>query len=147
MNNYLRGTGRTTRMLEHAKRLEAEGKTVCVVMAGHGGVNLTKKLLGKSSKIFVFSATGCDFRWDTMRPWGAGTNTVVLVDHYAIEQHFADVLEMLHRYDAPREPVVYQYDSNPGDLGTIKRMIEESRGSQSVQLLPIDGTPDKSGVH
>jgi len=36
-----------------------------------------------------------------MRLIGAHPNCVVLVDHHAIEDRFARVLEMLHAYDEP----------------------------------------------
>lgn len=43
-----------------------------------------------------------NFDWQTMTLVGAHPNCVVLVDHYAIEQTWSRMLEMLHRFD-PKE--------------------------------------------
>ncbi len=90
-------------MLEDAKAKALSGRAVYVIaanerdrcrmehMLGHGGLNLGVKVETPRSM--------GNFDWGLMRPSYAHPNCVVLVDHYVIEQHFAAVLEMLHRYD------------------------------------------------
>jgi hypothetical protein len=96
-----RRTGRTTRMLEEAKRLDAEGKAVYIVVANQREVDRILDLLGPdypSIKAETVSSL-CNFHWEDMRLRGAHPNCVVLADHYAIESQFGMMLDMLHRFD------------------------------------------------
>jgi hypothetical protein len=100
-----RGTGRTTRMLELAKSLDAQGRAVYVVVA-EGTVGLAReKLAGTSVKVesTAFVANG-NFNLETMTLRGAHPRCVVLVDHWVIERRYPAMLAELHRYDAdPRQ--------------------------------------------
>jgi len=42
--------------------------------------------------------------WENMRMTGAHPNCVLLVDHFAIESKFSQILAMLHRFDAVDDP-------------------------------------------
>ncbi|OFV82548.1 MAG: hypothetical protein A2Y78_11265 [Acidobacteria bacterium RBG_13_68_16] len=96
----LRQTGRTTRMLEHAKRLEAEGQVVYVLTASERQADALRAQLGPETSIQVTPlACVIRLRWDTLQIEGAPPNCVVLVDHYVIETRFGKMLEMLHAYD------------------------------------------------
>lgn len=106
MNNALqklRGTGRTTRMLEHAKKLAREGRAVYVIADNTNDARRLQMLCGEPNLGIKFETPRSpgNFDWEQMRLVGAHPNCVVLVDHYAIEDRFARVLEMLHAYDEP----------------------------------------------
>ena len=99
----LRGTGRTTRMLAEAKTLARSGRAVYIIAANRQHAILLERALGNERielgiKVEPPSSPG-NFDWESMRLRGAHPNCVVLADHYAIETHFAKVLEMLHRFD------------------------------------------------
>jgi len=103
MDDALRQTGRTTRMLEEAKALSTQGRAVYVVAANQHHAKQLACSLGKEwngqIKIETEGSLG-NLDWETLTLRGAHPNCVVLIDHYAIESRFARVLEMLHRYDA-----------------------------------------------
>lgn len=105
----VRRTGRTVRMLAEAEKLSREGIAVYVV-AGHGKhAAILRGLLEPGSRVKIETSGGLgNLCWASMRLIGAHPNCVVLVDHYAIEQRFAPMLEMLHRFDEP-------LDSSSGD--------------------------------
>ena len=98
----LRGTGRTTRMLEQARKLEAEGKAVYIIAANAEQAAHLRHLLrldeGQTS-IKVECPAPRTFIWETLTLLGAWPNCVVLVDHYAIESRYTRLLRELHRYD------------------------------------------------
>jgi hypothetical protein len=97
----LRYTGRTTRMLEHAKKLDREGRAVYVVVANMNEILRVERLLGADIggiKVETETSLG-NLDWQTMRMLGAHPNCVVLVDHFVIESRFAKALAMLHAYD------------------------------------------------
>jgi len=97
-----RGTGRTTRMIEHAKRLQAEGRAVYVIAANADHARMLRGMLPDDTTISVDTPESCgNFHWPTMMLRGAHPNCAVLVDHYAIESRFAPMLAMLTAYDAP----------------------------------------------
>lgn len=102
MNDPKRGTGRTTRMLAHAKQLEASGRAVYIIASDHQHAGNLRRLLPEETGIKVETpATAGNFDWQTLALRGAHPNCVVLVDHYAIESHFARMLRMLTAYDLP----------------------------------------------
>lgn len=104
-----RQTGRTTRMLEHAKQLAAQGKAVYVIAANKQHADQLAVALGGERMgvdigdgIKVETPESCsNFDWHTMSLRGAHPNCVVLVDHFAIERRFSRILEALHAYDLP----------------------------------------------
>lgn len=97
----LRGTGRTTRMLEHAKKLAREGRAVYVIADNTEDARRLQMHCGEPSLGIKFETplTLGNFDWEQMRIRGAHPNCVVIVDHHAIEDRFARVLAMLHAYD------------------------------------------------
>jgi len=102
----MRATGRTTRMLADAKAKALEGRAVYVIAANEAERRRMKEILGNGGeslgiKVETPNSPG-NFHWPSMRLVGAHPNCITLVDHFAIEQHFASVLEMLHRYDDTR---------------------------------------------
>ena len=112
----LRGTGRTTRMLEHAKKLAREGRAVYVIADNTRDMRRLEILCGESKLGIKFEtpSTPGNFEWEAMRLRGAHPNCVVLVDHWAIESKFARVLEMLHAYDEPSAEESNTQISNSG---------------------------------
>lgn len=95
----MRQSGRTTRMLEDARRLSREGRAVYVIAAnGQHAATLRGELNDKSISVETVHTLG-NFDWVTMSLRGAHPNCCVLVDHYAIESRFSLMLEMLKRYD------------------------------------------------
>lgn len=96
-----RASGRTTRMLEHAKKLSAEGRAVYVVADNQREVNRLTIQLGADNhgiKVETPESLG-NLDWQRMTLKGAHPNCAVLVDHHAIEDRFGEILRMLHAYD------------------------------------------------
>lgn len=97
----LRGTGRTTRMLEHAKRMAGLGQTVYVIAVDARDARRLEMLIGAPELgINVMPGLSAE-EWDRLAVTGASLDSAVLVDHHAIEARYARQLEMLHAYDAP----------------------------------------------
>ena len=101
----LRGSGRTTRMLEHAAELAKEGRAVYVVLASgaHRKVvmEMFTSMYGEDTLGIKFEVADMlpELDWNTLTFRGAHPNTVVLVDHFVIERRYSHILDMLHRYD------------------------------------------------
>jgi hypothetical protein len=105
----LRGTGRTTRMVEEAVNLASQGKSVLVVFEDHCHVKqfLVVDHNGRcrhNRNIQVVLAKSQRFDAKTLRIVDAGVNAMVLVDHHVIEKRLHGHLEMLHRFDRPPAP-------------------------------------------
>ena len=102
----LRRTGRTTRMLEHAKRLAAEGRKVRVVTDNYNETRRLEALFGHPDLYVRFETLlyPGEFDWARMQFTTRTRSEVVLVDHYAIERHLSRALAMLHAYDEPPAP-------------------------------------------
>lgn len=102
MDDAKRATGRTTRMLDHAKRLEAQGRAVYVIAAHAQHAKMLQQLLPSETSIKVETPDSCgNFDWFTLSLRGAHPRCAVLVDHFAIESKFARMLQMLTAYDLP----------------------------------------------
>ena len=95
-------------MLEEAKRLSAEGKRVCVMAANYSQADGFRRILFdmysrdglKSLKPpKVESVLHDSWSWHEGRVTGLHHDTVYLIDHWAIEQRYAKILEELHRFD------------------------------------------------
>lgn len=102
----LRRTGRTTRMLEHAKQLALAGRAVYVIADNERDLRRLEIECFKTGEPnlgikFETQQSLGTFDWEQMRLIGAHPNCVVLVDHHAIEDKYARILEMLHAYDEP----------------------------------------------
>lgn len=99
----MKRTGRTTRMLKEAEAAALKGEAVYVVGATKQHTEDMKKIFGKQKaeelgiKFETFKTV--DVNWIDRSLQNAHPNCKVLVDHYAIESHFAPILEELHRYD------------------------------------------------
>lgn len=94
-----RGTGRTTRMLEEARRLADEGKAVYVVAANGEYASRFKEILNTRS-IVVLSMMDGAFSWRDCGVRDAHPGSVVLIDHYAAERRVEDLEALLVK---PRE--------------------------------------------
>ena len=101
-------TGRTTRMLGHALFFARAGRAVYVVAADPGHAEVMREQVQVMSGItdkeplgikFETATSLGNFDWDTLTLIGGHSNCEVLVDHFAIEQRFSRVFEMLHRFD------------------------------------------------
>lgn len=111
---FERGTGRTTRMLLHAIRLKREGRPVYVISADISQARVLFNMLcdmlpedvnrsNSALEIYGIKIKTSDvpwqFNWRTLSIRGVEKDCVVLVDHFAIESHFALMLDMLTAYD------------------------------------------------
>ena len=104
MTTDKRQTGRTTRMLEHARELSDHRRAVYVVAANERHAAQLRKQLGDEPhgiKVETEDSLG-NLDWQTMTMRNAHPNCVLLVDHYVIESHFGRVIEMLTRYDVEK---------------------------------------------
>jgi hypothetical protein len=94
-------------MLEEAKRLSTEGKRVCVMAANYRQSDDFRRMLfrgaagaiPKNYEIKVESVCHDSWSWGERRVEGLHHDTVYLIDHWAIEQRYAKILEELHRFD------------------------------------------------
>jgi hypothetical protein len=93
-------------MLEEAKRLSVEGKRVCVMAANYSHADYFRRMLFRgvagairNYEIKVESVCHDSWSWGEGRVEGLHHDTVYLVDHWAIEQRYAKILEELHRFD------------------------------------------------
>lgn len=102
-NDDQRRTGRTSRMLAEAKALARQGRAVYVLAATPADAKRLERMAGADGAglgIRYESIDGLDnLDLEQMRLTGAHPNTVVLIDHHAIEMRFSAVLQMLRRYD------------------------------------------------
>lgn len=107
--NYLefekrqRQTGRTTRMIEEAKKLAKEGKQVYVIVNDpREGKALKERHKIPADAWVVFTTfedvPGYDYRRGVV-PNSNPDRVAVLVDHYAIEMRFGAMMRLMHRYD------------------------------------------------
>lgn len=116
---YLRASGRTTRMLEAAIQEAEAGRAVYVIAADSRQKVMLEHRLDQLLKMkiprrkgeqplhgermgiqFDTPESAANFSWETLRLMGMHPNCVVLVDHYAIEERFKKILETLHRFDS-----------------------------------------------
>ncbi len=93
-----RRTGRTSRMLDEAKRLASDGVPVTVIASTHSHANVMRAQCHGYAIEFLSFGCVLNFDWQEMRFRG-DRETVVLVDHHVIERAFSRILEMLHRFD------------------------------------------------
>jgi len=99
-------------MLKHAVNLARAGRAVYVIADNKRDAERLTNLLHEmippgvhgprilGIKVETPDTIG-DFNWDSMRTPTAHPNCVFLVDHHAIEDRYAKLLEMLHAYDKP----------------------------------------------
>jgi hypothetical protein len=95
-----RQTGRTFRMMAEAKRLQELGHKVYIIVPFLDyGRELRHVYKVHPSISFETFDTFDSFNPATGRLYLAHQNCRVLIDHAAIEQNFAYLLEQLHRFD------------------------------------------------
>jgi hypothetical protein len=102
MSDKLRQTGRTTRMMQEAKRIAEAGRAVYVMAANeqHRRTLLSEFPDAGSLGIKVETPDSLpNFDWRRLHSPGAHPNCVFLVDHFAIESQFPALIEMLRRYE------------------------------------------------
>lgn len=90
-------------MLLEAIAKAREGRAVYVVAANESEARRMRNLLGPEGQLLGIkvetSSELTNLDWFSMRLKGAHPKCIVLADHFAIELHFAPILNMLHRYD------------------------------------------------
>ena len=98
-----RRSGRTTRMMEEAKRLDAEGKAVYVVFSTQIEVDSWKDFVkGTCIKLETArSRGGNSILEEIMRGKlrGQYPNVVTLIDHSYVFQMYAPFISTYHRWD------------------------------------------------
>ena len=95
-----RRTGRTTRMIEAAKKAAKEGRAVYIICATQDQVNWMKSHIKDGLGIKIESPSSVPyFNWEMLWSPGAHPNCRFFVDHHAIENRFSRMLEELHKYD------------------------------------------------
>jgi hypothetical protein len=111
MCEILRGTGRTTRLIEEAKRLQQQGKSVVIVVATVHQVNEVRIKTGNTIPVVHSQSSYWD--WDEMRLRGQPLDTEYLIDHLAIEMKYTKVLQALYRFCPPMMEKTIQMDIKP----------------------------------
>lgn len=119
MEDKLRGTGRTTRMLRRAVDLAIAGKQVLVVV-DHGMSRKVTYLLSEdleqrasasvAEKIKIRPVSILRDLLDTHAELSIRgmRGTVVLIDHHVIEERYRALWRMMHEFDA--DPVGVEFD-------------------------------------
>ena len=111
MNERLRQTGRTTKLLFEAIKLWVNQEKVCVVFANfHDRERYEKKInliISNMRCLFNNNLQNIQFvcsddiswNWFNMTYRGLCPSTKYLIDHSAIEKRFGTILTELHRFD------------------------------------------------
>ncbi len=99
-----RRSGRTTRMMEEAKRLDAEGKSVYVVFSSQTECDYWRDFVtGTGIKIETPQSIGGKHIVEEVlvegRLRGHSPNVVTLIDHYYIFKKYAPFILTFHRWD------------------------------------------------
>lgn len=91
-------------MMEEAKRLASEGKSVAIIVGSDvSKTQMESDLSGTGVRVVLHRDPNIDWERLAIKGWNS-TNAITLIDHYAIEQKYSRLLEMLHRYDQPIPP-------------------------------------------
>lgn len=108
MSHCTRQTGRSTRAWERAISIAESGEMVLFIVPNMYLVSQLSRT-DKPETLLLMSVDQVTHRGSynlrdiihsgVYRPVGTNVEYKVIVDHYAIETHFAAVLEELHRYD------------------------------------------------
>jgi hypothetical protein len=106
MEDKLRGTGRTTRMIKEAIRLSGKGHAVTVIGHDWQHARMLQSMLDSldpsgSYDIKIERADDLpQFDWRLLKASGAAPNERFLVDHWTIESRYRVMLEMLRQFDS-----------------------------------------------
>lgn len=110
-----RGTGRTTRMLEYAVSCANRGKNV-IIYCQTGQMRHLKSQLANMVAMFpvrnkthtmkfpvgegsiLLSVIDRKFDWHRLIGYSVSSDTITLVDHYALEQQYPLVTRMLYQF-------------------------------------------------
>lgn len=136
-------TGRTTRMLEHAKKLAREGRTVYVIADNTRDMHQMEITCGEPKlgiKFMSVTSVPGYFDWERMRAVGMKEGAIVLVDHHAIEDKFSKVLEMLHAYDSPTPRTYFKFLAN-GKTADGNTVSAEGHVSVDMALVESNDMP------
>jgi len=103
MNELHRQTGRTTRMIEHAKDLAKQGRSVYILVNNASHLRFMQNHYPELRDLgikFETEETLDGFDWFGLAPrYVMHPNCVVLVDHWAIESRLQLLLSEMHRWD------------------------------------------------
>lgn len=110
MNNNLRQSGRTAKLLFEAIKLWMNGEKVCVVLSNFHDCEHHKRRVDSitsiiaslhniENRIIFITSDDISWNWGTLMRRGCDTNTKYLIDHAAIEKRFETLLTELHRFD------------------------------------------------
>lgn len=139
---HLRGTGRTTRMVEAALSLSADGRAVYLVAATAEDAARIRRLVSDKAdlrphgiKVETWDSLGPVNERDGFRPRGMHPNCVVLVDHHAIESRYGAVIEMLHRFDRPAAEAVPTNWLDPLLTGPSKVIGDPPYNGKDIEAL------------
>ena len=93
-------------MLKHARQLAEDGRAVYVIADNMDDARRLQMQFGEPTigVKFETARTLGNFDWERMRLVGAHPNCVVLIDHHAIEDRYAAMLQMLHMFDKQDAP-------------------------------------------
>ena len=110
MNEKLKCSGRTTKLLFEAIKLWMNGEQVCVVLSNFHDCEHYKRridsitsviasLYNIENRIIFITSDDISWNWGTLKRRGSDSNTKYLIDHSAIEKRFETLLTELHRFD------------------------------------------------
>lgn len=123
--NYLRRTGRTTRMLDAAEKAARSGERVYVVFSSRHEAESAKQVYRGVRGLYFASVRDQRFDWRHMCfETHVAAKVRTFVDHHAIEEEFRGVLHKAHEFD------------DPAALKTAKPKAAPSRTHARKILLP-----------
>lgn len=85
MNEHLRQTGRTTRLMEKAQEIENQGRQVTLYVHNKSYQRLVEGEARRRGQTFTVDSIPYHFDWEHMRPMEYQGPNVCLVDHAAVE--------------------------------------------------------------
>jgi len=135
MNTVLmnaRQTGRTTRMVEDAKQMAAEGKQVAILVhsVDYGRDVRQRHAIPEAIRIVNRRTGTVDFvDWDAARIAFHNSGAMPLfIDHFAIENHYSGMLNQLFRWDA-----------KPGEYGFGRECVTAHLETELAKLQHASG--------
>lgn len=129
-----RQTGRTTRMLMHARQLLSEGKMVYVVMATQKDIDYVKS---DFSFLPCYHCVSHLFDAETLTMRGQPKDSVCLVDHLVIELRYGHILRSYHQFDTDNVELLLSSTTNNA------QPTDEPSSKSSGQLDPASEEWDR----